>query len=102
MLILLWYYYHMVRISFSKLSFKEFSNCPLERLDEEISRYAIRMKLYGNPLTPGDGAAYLKQLDRLTVLKNISQLRKGKMAHDDFMHKVILVESEQPMSPPSS
>lgn len=89
------YHYHMVRINFSKLSFEEFSNCPLERLDEEISRYSIRMKLHDSPKTPEEREAYRNELDRLTVLKYISQLRKGKMAREDFSLKVTLAESSQ-------
>lgn len=80
----------MVRISFSKLSFDEFTNCPLDKLEEEILRYSIRIKLQNNPQTPEERESYLIEIDRLTVLKYISQLRKGKITLEDFNLKVTL------------
>ncbi|MNK80022.1 hypothetical protein D3C87_997200 [compost metagenome] len=80
----------MVRISFSKLSFDEFTNCPLDKLEEEILRYSIRIKLQNNPQTPEERESYRTEIDRLTVLKYISQLRKGKITIEDFNLKVAL------------
>ncbi|QIL38241.1 hypothetical protein G7074_02470 [Pedobacter sp. HDW13] len=80
----------MVRISFSKLSFDEFTNCPLDKLEEEILRYSIRMKLQNSPQTPEERESYRAEIDRLTVLKYISQLRKGKITIEDFNLKVAL------------
>ncbi len=80
----------MVRISFSKLSFDEFTNCPLDKLEEEILRYSIRIKLHNNPQTPEERESYRTEIDRLTVLKYISQLRKDKITFEDFNLKVTL------------
>jgi len=80
----------MVRINFSRLSFEEFFNCPFNRLEEEISRYSIRIKLQGSLQTPEERESYHNETDRLTVLKYISQLRKGKITREDFNLKVSL------------
>lgn len=80
----------MVRINFSKLSFEEFLNCPFERLEEEISRYSIRIKLQHSLQTPEERDSYRSEADRLTALKYISQLRKGKITREDFSLKVSL------------
>lgn len=80
----------MVRINFSRLSFEEFFNCPFDRLEEEISRYSIRLKLQNSPQTTEERESYRNEIDRLTVLKYISQLRKGKITREDFSLKVTL------------
>lgn len=80
----------MVRINFSRLGFEEFFNCPFNRLEEEISRYSIRIKLQGSLQTPEERERYRNETDRLTVLKYISQLRKGKITREDFNLKVRL------------
>lgn len=81
----------MVRINFSRLGFEEFFNCPFDRLEEEISPFSIRIKLQNNLQTPEARESYRNELDRLTVLKYISQLRKGKLTKEDFSLKVALV-----------
>ncbi|KIA91581.1 hypothetical protein OC25_21305 [Pedobacter kyungheensis] len=81
----------MVRINFSRLGFEEFFNCPFDKLEEEISRFSIRIKLQNNLQTPEARESYRNELDRLTVLKYISQLRKGKLTKEDFSLKVALV-----------
>ena len=80
----------MVRINFSRLCFEEFFNCPFDRLEEEISRFSIRIKLQNNLQTSEARESYRNELDRLTVLKYISQLRKGKITREDFSLKVSL------------
>ena len=73
--------------------FQHFYTCPLDQLEEEISRSSIRMKLQENPKTDQDRALYQNELDRLSVLKYINQLRKGKLSREDFGQKVELADN---------
>jgi len=59
-------------------------------LEEEISRVSIRLKLQSSPQTDEERMLYKEKLDRLTALKYISQLRKGKLSREDFGLKVEL------------
>jgi len=61
-----------------------------EILDEEISRVSIRLKLQHSTQTDEERKLYKEKLDRLTALKYISQLRKGKLSREDFSLKVEL------------
>ena len=73
--------------------FQHFYTCPLDQLEEELSRSSIRMKLQENPKTDQDRALYQNELDRLSVLKYINQLRKGKLSREDFGQKVELADN---------
>lgn len=59
-------------------------------MDDEISRTSIRMKLQDSPVTAADRKIYQEELDRLTVLKYINLLRKGKLSREEFNLKVEL------------
>ena len=80
----------MTLISFPVNSFDHFRNCLPEILDEEISRVSIRLKLQHSTQTDEERKLYKEKLDRLTALKYISQLRKGKLSREDFSLKVEL------------
>jgi len=82
-----------MRISFPKKMFQHFYTCPLDLLEEELSRSSIRMKLQEVPKTDQDRALYQNELDRLSVLKYINQLRKGKLSREDFGQKVELADN---------
>ncbi|MBB6127396.1 hypothetical protein [Mucilaginibacter lappiensis] len=82
-----------MRISFPKKMFQQFYACPLDQLEEELSRSSIRMKLQDGPKTDEDRAHYQNELDRMSVLKYINQLRKGKLSREDFGLKVQLVDN---------
>ena len=73
--------------------FQHFYTCPLDQLEEELSRSSIRMKLQDSPKTDEDRLHYQNELDRLSVLKYINQLRKGKISREDFGLKVELADS---------
>jgi len=73
--------------------FHHFYTCPLDQLEEELSRSSIRMKLQDSPKTDEDRAQYQHELDRLSVRKYISQLRKGKLSREDFGLKVELADT---------
>jgi len=73
--------------------FQHFYTCPLDQLEEELSRSSIRIRLQDNPKTDEDRALYQNELDRLSVLKYINQLRKGKISREDFGLKVELADS---------
>ena len=73
--------------------FQHFYTCPLDQLEEELSRSSIRMKLQDGPKTDADRIQYQHELDRLSVLKYINQLRKGKISREDFGLKVELADS---------
>ena len=81
-----------MRISFPKKMFQHFYTCPLDQLEEELSRSSIRMRLQDSPKTDEDRAQYQNELDRLSVLKYINQLRKGKISREDFGLKVELAD----------
>jgi len=73
--------------------FQHFYTCPLDQLEEELSRSSIRMRLQDSPKTDEERALYQHELDRLSVLKYINQLRKGKLSREDFGLKVELADS---------
>jgi len=80
----------MDRILFPRSNFDDLRNCPIDKLEEDISRTSIRLKLQGNPATDHDRERYKQELDKLSVFKYISQLRKGKLSYEDFNQKVEL------------
>lgn len=80
----------MPRIPFPRNNFDDLRNCPLDKLEEDISRTSIRLKLQNNPITDMERVRYQEELDKLSVFKYISQLRKGKLSYEDFSQKVEL------------
>ncbi len=83
----------MKRITFPKSRFETLYTCPLEQLEEDISRGSIRVKLQGATNTNEERANYQHELDRLSALKYISQLRRGRLTREDFNQKVELTVS---------
>jgi hypothetical protein len=73
--------------------YEQFSNCLPDKLEEEISRTSIRLKLLEPPKAVEERMLYQLELDRLSGLKYLSQLRKGKLSFEDFNLKVELVAS---------
>ena len=71
--------------------YEQFSTCLPDKLEEEISRTSIRLKLQEPPKADEDRILYQQELDRLSGLKYLSQLRKGKLSLEDFNLKVELV-----------
>lgn len=80
----------MMRIAFSRQTFNHFQACPLDELEGEISRTSIRLKLQDSK-SEADRSLYQQELDRLSVIKYISQMRRGKLNREDFNAKVELV-----------
>ena len=80
----------MALIPFPLNSFNYFRNCLPDILEEEIARSNMRIKLHDSPLTDEHRKLYQEELDRLSALKYISQLRKGKLTKDEFDRKVEL------------
>jgi hypothetical protein len=80
----------MALIPFPINTFNHFQSCLPDILEEEISRTSIRLRLQNNPQTDEERRLYKEELDRLSALKYISQLRKGKLSRDDFGQKVEL------------
>jgi uncharacterized protein YbcV (DUF1398 family) len=80
----------MDRILFPRSNFDDLRSCPIDKLEEDISRTSIRLKLQGNLATDHDRECYKQELDKLSVFKYISQLRKGKLSYEDFNQKVEL------------
>jgi hypothetical protein len=80
----------MALIPFPINTFNHFQSCLPDILEEEISRANIRLKLHNSPQTDDERKLYQEELDRLSALKYISQLRKGKLSKDDFRQKVEL------------
>jgi hypothetical protein len=80
----------MALISFPINTFNHFQSCLPDILEEEISRASIRLRLHNSPQTDEERRLYQEELDRLSALKYISQLRKGKLSRDDFSLKVKL------------
>jgi hypothetical protein len=85
----------MALIQFSKTSYRQYQVCPIDTLEEEVSRTSIRLKLHNQPQTDHERQSYQQELDRLTALRYISQLRKGKISPEEFGLKVKLVETVQ-------
>lgn len=73
--------------------YEQFSTCLPDKLEEEISRTSIRLKLQEPPKAVEERMLYQLELDRLSGLKYLSQLRKGKLSLEDFNLKVELVSS---------
>lgn len=80
----------MDRILFPRSNFDDLRSCPIDKLEEDISRTSIRLKLQGNLATDHERERYKQELDKLSVFKYISQLRKGKLSYEDFNQKVEL------------
>jgi hypothetical protein len=74
----------MALIPFPINTFNHFQSCLPDLLEEEIARANIRLKLHNSPQTDEERRRYQEELDRLSALKYISQLRKGKLSKDDF------------------
>ncbi|AYL99075.1 hypothetical protein [Mucilaginibacter celer] len=81
----------MIRIAFSRQTFEKFQTCPLDELEGEISRTSIRLKLQDQTSIEADRKLYQQEIDRLSVIKYISQMRRGKLNREDFNMKVELV-----------
>ncbi|PWK77592.1 hypothetical protein LX99_02469 [Mucilaginibacter oryzae] len=81
----------MIRIAFSRQTFEKFQTCPLDELEGEISRTSIRLKLQDQTSIAANRERYQQELDRLSVIKYISQMRRGKLNREDFNMKVELV-----------
>jgi hypothetical protein len=81
----------MAAIPLPKNIYEHFSNCPSDVLEEEISRTSIRMKLSEVPRTDEERRLYQMELDRLSGLKYLSQLRKGKLSREEFAQKVEVI-----------
>jgi hypothetical protein len=80
----------MAAIHLSLSTYEQFSACPTDLLEEEISRMSIRLKL-AMPQTEEEHRQYQMDQDKLNALKHLSQLRKGKLSTEDFKSKVELV-----------
>lgn len=80
----------MALIPFPINTFNHFQTCLPDILEEEISRTSIRLRLHSSPQTDEERRLYQEELDRLSALKYISRLRKGKLSRDDFSLKVEL------------
>jgi hypothetical protein len=80
----------MALIPFPINTFNHFQSCLPDILDEEIARTSIRLRLRNSPQTDEERRLYQEEFDRLSALKYISQLRKGKLSKDDFGQKVEL------------
>lgn len=78
----------MARISFPINTFIHFQTCLPDILEEEISRGSIRLRLQNSPQTDEERRLYQEELDRLSALKYIHQLRKGKLSREEFNLKV--------------
>jgi hypothetical protein len=83
----------MAAILLNQTIYEQYSSCMPDTLEEEISRTSIRLKLQEAPKTDEEHRQYQLELDRLTGLKYLSQLRKGKLNREDFDLKVNLVGS---------
>ncbi len=70
--------------------YEQFSACATDTLEDEISRTSIRLKLQDPPRTDEQLRQYQMELDRLSALKYLSQLRKGKLSKEDFYLRVEL------------
>ena len=78
----------MAAIPLPQSVYEQFSACAPDTLEEEISRTSIRLRLQDSPKTDEQHRLYQIELDRLSGLKYLSQLRKGKLSQDDFNLKV--------------
>ena len=83
----------MEAILLNQTTYEQFSSCVPDMLEEEISRTSIRLRLQQAPNTADERVLYQKELDRLSGLKDLSQMRKGKLSREDFETKVKLVSN---------
>ena len=83
----------MAAIPLAKSIYEQFSACAPDTLEDEISRTSIRLRLQEPPKTDEERRVYQLEADRLSGLKHLSQLRKGKLSQEDFNLKVELVTS---------
>jgi DNA transposition AAA+ family ATPase len=83
----------MAAIPLAKGIYEQFSACAPDTLEDEISRTSIRLRLQEAPKTDEERRIYQLEADRLSGLKHLSQLRKGKLSQEDFNLKVKLVTS---------
>ena len=81
----------MAAILLHQTIYEQYSSCTPDVLEGEISRTSIRLRLQEAPKTEEERQLYQQELDRLSGLKYISQLRKGKLGREDFEIKVKLV-----------
>ena len=71
--------------------YEQFSTCLPDKLEEEISRASIRLKLQEPPKAGEELMVYQQDLNILSGLKYLSQLRKGKLSLEEFNLKVELI-----------
>jgi len=81
----------MTAVPLPQKIYEQFSTCSPDVLEDEISRTSIRLRLQQAPNTDEERKTYQQELDRLSGLKHLSQLRKGKLSQEDFDLKVELV-----------
>lgn len=81
----------MAAILLNQTIYEQYSSCIPDVLEEEISRTSIRLRLQEAPITDEERRLYQLEIDRLSGLKYLSQLRKGKLNREDFDMKVTLV-----------
>jgi hypothetical protein len=81
----------MTAVPLPQKIYEQFSTCAPDTLEDEISRTSIRLKLQHPPGTDEERHLYQNELNRLSGLKYLSQLRKGKLSQADFDMKVALV-----------
>lgn len=83
----------MTAVPLPQKTYEQFSTCPPDTLEDEISRTSIRLRLQQLPKTDEERHLYQNELNRLSGLKHLSQLRKGKLSREEFEMKVELVAS---------
>ena len=83
----------MTAVPLPQKIYEQFSTCSPDTLEDEISRTSIRLRLQQAPKTDEERQLYQNELDRLSGLKYLSQLRKGKLSQADFNMKVELITS---------
>lgn len=81
----------MAAVLFPQSMYEQFSACSSDILEEEISRTSIRLRLHDAPTTDEERRVYQLELDRLSTLKYLSQLRKGKLSREEFDLKIKLL-----------
>jgi len=81
----------MALIKYPRETFSHFYNSTADKIEEELSRASIRLKLTDTPKTAEEREQYQDELDKLTVLKYISRLKKAKLSLEDFYSKVELI-----------
>ncbi|MBS1519606.1 MAG: hypothetical protein JST50_01315 [Bacteroidetes bacterium] len=81
----------MTAVPLPRKIYEQFSTCPPDTLEDEISRTSIRLRLQQAPKTDDERRQYQNELDRLSGLKHLSQLRKGKLSQEEFESKVNVI-----------